>query len=292
MAKKPQFNDASWDTTVWSLWGRLYTGAASDTALRAAISQTFGEAKKAMSALASQVDPTAALIQEWRTELSGYARTITYGEANDVLLRLRYLLQEATRQNERDRELLKANVKLPAPSQASDDEDVAPRRPAKNKDKAEKSEEDRYLEWMVANSGGALGHGAATAKQRPALVKAQPKPPQTAAEMAAQRWVSRQREMANDCDSLSNFNQHAPSDTVVDVLDLDARDGRGIQYQTSDGHAHKRVIVTQNRVHYWTLGLSHRERRDVGHYSVYRREGGSNRFTFVSGERDPNDPGP
>lgn len=41
---KPDFKRQSWQTTAWSLWGRLYTGAASDTQLRAPLGAVRAQA--------------------------------------------------------------------------------------------------------------------------------------------------------------------------------------------------------------------------------------------------------
>ena len=98
--------------------------------------------------------------------------------------------------------------------------------------------------------------------------------------------------MASRCDNGISFGSHQVDQvSVLDCLDLAPGDGGVVQYRPGPEGGHERILQSRNGVQYWTLGLTHRERRDVGNYSVYRRVGASNRFEFVSGRRHPKDPG-
>ncbi len=96
--------------------------------------------------------------------------------------------------------------------------------------------------------------------------------------------------MANQCDSPINFGKHAVDQgSVLGCLNLDPGDGGVEQSRPTSENSHYRIMTTRNNVQYWTLGLSHRELRDQGKYSVYRRVGAKNQFTFVSGKKLPDD---
>ena len=75
---------------------------------------------------------------------------------------------------------------------------------------------------------------------------------------------------------------------------LDLQDGDYVVKQYREGPAtnHLRIMNTHHHEQYWILGLTHRELRDVGNFSVYRRLGAKSQFIFVSGKRHPKDPGP
>jgi hypothetical protein len=116
----------------------------------------------------------------------------------------------------------------------------------------------------------------------------QPKPyvPPTPEE----QWRDRQRQMASECDNGIKFGTHAVNqESVLRQLDLEAGEGSVWQYRAGRANSHLR-IVKSDRNQYWTLGLSHDARRRKGEFSVYRRDGGSNRFILVSGKRRPDDP--
>ena len=287
---QPDFKHKSWDATGWSLWGLLYTGAASDRALQTALSQRFDEAVDLLGQIGPQAEPMQSKVQEWKDEVASYGRTITFGEANDAFARLSALVVEIRAQLERDRALAasgarpaskkkKGRKKLPLSPPAAPEVDV---------DEDGPSAED--LEWATRAAHTMMGHSAATASSRPKAVKPKARPyvPPTPEEI----WRQEQRSMANRCDNGINFGAHdVDQDSVLGCLQLAPGDGRVRQYRPGPEGGHERIMETGNGVQYWTLGLSHRERRDVGNYSVYRRVGASSRFEFVSGRRHPKDPG-
>ena len=164
MAKKPDFKDDSWDATAWSLWGLLYTGAASDTALKTAISQTFGEVKQALSCLGTQVEPLASTVQTWRDDVAAYARSITYGEANAVLLHLKALLADVREQVESDRLLVEAGKKPPPKPQKPTPKADGPS-PKKGASGDKSSDDDLSDEsWAEQYANTMMGHSKATAR--------------------------------------------------------------------------------------------------------------------------------
>ena len=284
MAKKPDFNDASWDATVWSLWGLLYTGAASDTALKSAISQTFGEAKKALSGIGVQVDPLAELVQDWRDEVAGYARTITFGQANEVLLRLRSILADANEQAASDRLLVLANKKPPPKLEKAP---TAQKKTAALGKAPEFDSDDEA--WALLSARTVSGHSKATARAphktvKPKLVYVPPS--------EEQLWKWEQKTMANHCDNGIAYGTHGVDQpSVLQRLDLQDGDSVVKQFREGPANSHLRILNTRDGAQYWTLGLTHKEKRDLGQFSVYRRVGTKSLFVFVSGNRHPKDPG-
>ena len=284
MAKKPDFNDASWDATVWSLWGLLYTGAASDTALKSAISQTFGEAKKALSGIGVQVDPLAELVQDWRDEVAGYARTITFGQANEVLLRLRAILADANEQAASDRLLVLANKKPPPKLEKAP---TAQKKTAALGKAPEFDSDDEA--WALLSAHTVSGHSKATARAPHKTVKPKPVyvPPSE-----EQLWKWEQKTMANHCDNGIAYGTHGVDQpSVLQRLDLQDGDSVVKQFREGPANSHLRILNTRDGEQYWTLGLTHQEKRDLGQFSVYRRVGTKSLFVFVSGNRHPKDPG-
>jgi hypothetical protein len=280
---KPDFKHTSWDATFWSLWGLIYTGAASDTALKTAITTKYDETQTSLGKLGPQVDPMKAKVKEWRAEVDGYGRTITFGEANDVLARLTELHREIGEQVQRDAELVKAGKKPNAKKEKAKVTSgvSAPSDPYTEDDELI-SEDD--LAWMLKNQNTGLGHSPATAKERPKAKKYVPPTPE-------EIWTQEQRDMASRCDNGIKFGAHAVNQaSVLSRLGLAADDGSVNQYRVGSENSHERVMVSGKGIQLWTLGLSHQERRDAGNYSVYRRDGAKSRFTFVGGRRHPKDP--
>ena len=289
---QPDFKHRSWDTTFWSLWGLLYTGAESDRALQTALSLRFDEAVDLLSQIGPQAEPMQSRVQEWKDEVATYGRTITFGEANEVLARLSALVVEIRQQLERDRALAKAGAK-PAPIRKKQRrrkaaQAASPVAEAVDEDEDGPSADD--IEWATRAAHTVMGHSAATAQSRPQVVKPKARPyvPPTPEEI----WRGEQRSMANRCDNGINFGAHdVDQGSVLVCLHLAPGDGGVRQYRPGPEGGHERIMATRNGVQYWTLGLSHRERRDAGRYSVYRRVGASSRFEHVSGLRHPKDPG-
>src|SRR5690606_14687681 len=126
------------------------------------------------------------------------------------------------------------------------------------------------LEWATRAAHTMLGHSAATASTRPKVVKPKARPyvPPTPEES----WRQEQRSMANRCDNGINFGAHeVHQGSVLARLHLAEGDGGVRQYRPGPEGGHERIMESRNGVQYWTLGLSHQERRDAGNYSVYRR---------------------
>lgn len=286
MAKKPDFNDSSWDTTWWSLWGLLYTGAASDQAMKNAISQRFGDTRAELNKLGPQVDPLASTVANWRHELESYARTIRFGEAQDVLDRLNALHDAISQQVLRDAQLIASGKKpakmkkKPVPVASSsttihDDSD----------DADELSDDD--MAWVQRYTNTVMGHSAATAKDPPKQATKPWVPP-----TPEETWRDEQRSMASRCDNGINFGAHdVNQDSVLSRLRLASGDGGVQQYRVGPESSHERIMVSRNGAQYWTLGLTHQERRDAGNFSVYRRDGHKSKFDFINGRRHPKDPG-
>jgi hypothetical protein len=290
LANKPDFKDDSWDATAWSLWGLLYTGAKSDRALKTAISQTFGQLRNTLGRLGPQVDPLASKVQEWRDALDGYARTIKYAEANGILLHLQDLLKQATELAESDRLLVQAHKKPPPKVEEALAQPKPPKKPAPVRKPSVDEEDDEFLAFALKNQNSILGHSKATAKSPPKIVK--PKqvyvPP-----TPEQEWKNEQRTMANHCDNGIAFGAHEVNqDSVLRRLQLAKGDSIIEQFREGPANSHLRIMNSQQGEQFWTLGLTHREKRDKGDFSVYRRVGAKSQFVFVSGRRHPRDPGP
>lgn len=289
---RPDFKHKSWDATGWSLWGLLYTGAASDRALQTAVAQRFDEAVDLLGQLGQQAEPMASRVQEWTDEVASYGRTISFGEADDVLARLSEIVREIRAQLERDRLMAQAAVK-PAPKKKKKRKGpkrvqvVAPAPPAADEDE-EEGPSDEDLAWAMRYAHTSLGHTPSTAASRPKVVRAAPYVPPTPEEL----WKQAQRSMATHCDNGINFGSHPVNQAaVLQRLHLAPGDGGVEQYRPGPENGHERIMKSRNGVYYWTLGLSHEERRRAGNFSVYRRVGASNRFEFVSGKRHPKDTG-
>jgi hypothetical protein len=277
MPEKPDFIHKSWDTTFRSLWGLLYDGT-SDTELKNSISETFAETRKALNGLRRQVEPMATRVNEWRQKLRSYERTITYGEAGDVLKALKEMLAAIKLQAESDR----ASGNKPPPK--------GPPKVSPGKQLVAEEEEDTggFSKEDLEFANTMMGHSKSTAQQRPKSVKPKAKPfvPPTQAEL----WRDRQRQMANECDNGIKFGNHpVTQESVLRRLNLEAGDGSVWQYRSGPENSHRRIMKS-DRNQFWTLGLTHEAKRVAGEFSVYRRDGASSRFTFVSGQRHPDDP--
>lgn len=283
MPKKPDFNDSSWDTTFWSLWGLIYTGAASDTALKTAVTTKFTATSDMLGRLGPQVNPLAKKVKEWKAEVESFGRTITYGEANGVLLRLGDLFDEISQQVTRDELAAKAGTK-PAKKKKK------ATTPTTSVSNASGDEDDISAEdsaWVDQYQNTIMGHSAATAKAPPKIV-ATPYVPPTPAEI----WRDEQRSMGSRCDNGIAYGTHdVDQASVLSRLNLAPGDGSVRQFRLGSENSHERSMVSGSNVQWWTLGLTHKERRDAGNFSVYRRTG-ANTFVLVSGLRHPKDPGP
>lgn len=77
-------------------------------------------------------------------------------------------------------------------------------------------------------------------------------------------------------------------DSVLKELKPNPGKGTVRQYRPGPENSHVRIMCSNTEV-FWTLGLSHDERRAKGKFSVYRRTG-LNKFEHVSGEKHPKDP--
>lgn len=281
---QPDFNDSSWDNTVWSLWGLLYssTSAASDRGLRNGITTRYDEVQKLLGGLGPQTGKLKKLVAGWRREVNGYGRTIVYSEAAQVLARLDALHEAVATQLEADRLLVAAKKKPPPREPSSPSRSVTTPSPVVESDDDEGDEDDRHgLDQFVAfyQKNSVMGHSAQTAKAKPV---ARPYVPPTPAE----NWISAQRTMANECDSGIAFGAHdVKQEAVLTHLQL-AEAVSVSQYRSGPENGHKRIMKA-GKEQFWTLGLTHRDKRDRGEFSVYRRNGGSSKFTHVSGQRRP-----
>ena len=54
-------------------------------------------------------------------------------------------------------------------------------------------------------------------------------------------------------------------------------------------NSHRRIVMS-DRNQFWTQGLTHDTKRRAREFPVDRRDGSGSRFTFVSGQRHPDDP--
>jgi hypothetical protein len=280
----PNFTDPSWDASWVSLYGWIYPSrwTTSDNELRNAISTTFRQARDMVGRLGPQVGEMEQLLEDWKEMLDGYGRTIKYWEADNVLEELKYILEEAQQQVEADRLLIASKVK---PAKV----EVAPSQPVpvvpKPKVAKKKAPSGADMSDDAAFANAMLGFNKATAKTPPSKVKPVFKPytPPT----PEQIWVSRQRQMANECDGGIKFGTHAVNqDSVLRQLALEDRDGSVWQYRSGPENSHLRIMKS-NINQFWTKGLSHDEERRAGRFMVYRRVGGSSRFVHVSGQRHP-----
>jgi hypothetical protein len=286
MVKKPDYKDASWDATCWSLWGLLYTGATSDHALKTAISDKFGQTRAQLKRIGPQVDPLASTVANWKAELGSYARTIKFGEAQGILDRLQILFTEISQQACRDEQLVESGKK-PARRESSAARAAAPAAVDDYEDEDEAAS-DEDLAWAKQWQNTVMGHSAATAKVPPRQA-AKPYVPPTAEEV----WRDEQRAMAARCDNGIDFGAHEVNqDSVLRRLGLDADDGGVRQYRVGPENSHERIMLSRKGRQLWTLGLTHQARRDAGDFSVYRRIDCKSRFEHVSGRRHPKDPGP
>lgn len=280
---QPDFNDSSWDNTIWSLWGVLYSSksAESDRGLRNGITTRYDEVQKLLGSLGPQTGKLKKLVASWRREVDGYGRTIVYSEAAKVLARLDELHEAVTAQCEADRLLVAAKKKPPPREPSPPSRSVTPPSPVVESDDEVEDEDDQGLDQFVAfyRKNSVMGHSAQTAKAKPV---ARPYVPPTPAE----NWVSAQRAMANECDNGIAFGAHdVDQESVLRHLHL-AQAVSVSQYRSGPENSHKRIMKA-GKEQFWTLGLTHREKRDRGEFSVYRRDGNSNKFTHVSGQRRP-----
>ena len=265
------FNDPSWDSSWLSLYGWIYPSSwtKTDKELRNSLGTTFRSARSMVNKLGPQIGDMERLCADWKEMLDGYERTIKYWEAEAVLEELEYILDEAQQQVEADRLLIEANKK-----------------PALGTTKSKTGGSTDLNNDNVFTSA-MLGYSKSTAKNPPSKIKpvCTPYSPPT----PEQVWKSQQRQMATDCDNGIKFGTHPVNQgSVLGPLALGTSDGSVWQYRSGPENSHVRIMRTAAN-QFWTKGLSHDEERRAGRYMVYKRDGGSDRFTHVSGARHPDE---
>ena len=129
-----------------------------------------------------------------------------------------------------------------------------------------------------------------TAKIRPPEKKQKKQPvKKSPAQKAQEAWRDAQYTMASECDNAIHFGEHTvDQQSVLKRLKLV---GNSTVEQARPGpeNSHVRIMFTSDGVCYWTNGLTHKEKRNTGQFTVYRRIG-ANKFEHVSGIRHKKDP--
>ncbi|RVT84314.1 hypothetical protein DXV76_11550 [Rhodobacteraceae bacterium CCMM004] len=286
---RPDFAHPSWNHSLMGATALVDPGwwSGSYQALQTRVTTAFDKAASAYGKLGKHPKPPMKTkVRQWADTLDGYIRPIAYQEAAAVAQALEALAQEIGAQAAKDETAPKpaAVPKTPA----------APAHGASAKGGArasgkEEEEDEGDADVSAAQMAAALGHSVATARSRPPEVKAKPPRKLTAEQQKAEDWRHKQRQMAGQCDSTIRFGAHeVTQDSVLDRLGPGPH-GRVWQGRDTPANTHRRIMWS-DQGDLWTDGLSHRERRDRGEYSVYLRDGAKNRFTHVSGHKLKEDP--
>ena len=273
---RPNFHDRSWQEIDWDTWGAQFSIVDRATSLRElqnGIGTRYIEVQDLLSQLPPHAGRAHALVAGWRAEVSGYGRTIVFAESTRILRRLDELHGQVTAQLHAARQAAKAARRarqraLLATSQASGN--------ARTGDAAHRATDapDAAFEGMR--------HSAATARQRSDDVH----PGQ---QTAAMRWAAVQAQMARECD-------HCVPDSARPVHARQFRaavDSTGEaaveQLQPARDNGMVRIVVVGGRQQFWTTGLPNLENLGIARFSIYRRDGNTRRFEYVTGIRRPED---
>lgn len=264
---RPNFHDRSWQDIDWETWGPQFSitdRASSIRELQNGIGTRYMEVQDLLSQLPPHAGKAKAMVALWRHEVSGYGRTIVFAESSRVLRRLDDLHGQVTAQLQSARQAAKAARKLRQrapiggkPGQAGATADTA----------------DAGFEGMR--------HSAATARQR----SDDPRPGQ---DTAAWRWRAVQMQMARECDaSLPDTARPVSARQFRDAVDT-PENAPVEQFQHVRDASPVRILVS-GKTQFWTTGLPNLEQLGIARFSIYRRDGHSRRFEYVSGIKRPED---
>ena len=271
---KPNFHDRSWQEIDWETWGSQFSivdRASSIGELQNGIATRYMEVQDLLSQLPPHAGRAHALVAGWRAEVNGYGRTVVFSESTRVLRRLDELHAQVTAQLHAARQAAKAARK--ARQRALVAGGSAPARAGGAATHRSSDADTDDFEGMR--------HSAATARQRSDDVN----PGQ---QTAAMRWAAVQAQMARECDGCVpdsarpvNARQfraavEAPGDAVVE------------QFQPARDNGMVRIVVAGRR-QFWTTGLPNLENLGIARFSIYRREGNTRHFEYVTGIRRPED---
>jgi hypothetical protein len=291
----PTFKHSSWDD--YGFWQSVYFYAWDSkyrNTLQNAILEAFRAARADLGRLSNvqQANPVASLILQWNRTLATYSRGISCDEAERVKGELQILAASIHEQWISDEQAIKTGTKLrrqvskPNRQPATPASGVA-RTPDTGKagsDTEDAEDQDAVLQRM-ANSGFALaGHSARTARARPAAVTARPAPPPT----PEQVWGWAQKEMEDDCEDTIAFGEHDVAASVLYKLNLHGVTGEQRRPRKCENTNNETRIITVGHRVFWTVGLSHKKRRDENTFYAYERIGKRD-FRYVAGKYLPRD---
>lgn len=273
----PNFNHRSWETTFWSLWGRIFVDIESDAKLQDDIRREWRRAKQAFDKLGPQTGALEDKLGEWRWVIEGLSRSIFYAEAEFALEELQEIALEIEQQVESDRLLIEAKKKPPKVKVGKQEKSVD------SVGSSTSIDDEEFASFYASNSR--FGHSAVTAKKPPRKVKPKKYVPPTPQEI----WRDTQRQMATSCSNPIRYGAHPVGQGSV-LSRLALAPGEGSVTQVRPDPATDRVrVMTSDQNTYWTSGLSHQQTRDAGTFIVYRQTG-TNTFVHVSGRKHPKDP--
>ncbi len=273
---KPNFHDRSWQDIDWETWGPQFSivdRASSIGELQNGIATRYMEVQDLLSQLPPHAGRAQSLVAGWRHEVNGYGRTVVFSESSVILRRLDDLHGQVTAQLHAARQAAKAARKARHRALLASGAAPAPARAGGQSPHRSSDHDTDDFEGMR--------HSAATSRQRSDDVN----PGQ---QTAAMRWAAVQAAMARECDGcIPDTGKPVTARQFRTAVDASG-DAVVEQFQSSRDHAMVRIVVA-GRTQFWTTGLPNLENLGIARFSIYRRDGHSRRFDYVSGIRRPED---
>jgi hypothetical protein len=271
---KPNFHDRSWQDIDWEIWGSQFSivdRASSIGELQNGIATRYMEVQDLLSQLPPHAGRAQSLVAQWRQEVNGYGRTVVFSESTRLLRRLDDLHSQVTAQLHAARQSAKAARKARQRALLASG---AARVGAGGQASHRSSDLDTdHFEGMR--------HSAATSRQRSDDVD-------PGKQTAATRWAAVQAAMARECDGcIPDTAKPVTARQFKTAVDA-AGEAVVEQFQPARDNGMVRIVVAGRR-QFWTTGLPNLENLGIARFSIYRRDGNTRRFDYVTGIRRPED---
>jgi hypothetical protein len=273
---RPNFHDRSWQDLDWETWGPQFSivdRASSVGELQNGIATRYMEVQELLSQLPPHAGRARTLVAAWRQEVNSYGRTVVFPESARLLRRLDDLHSQVTAQLHAARQATKAARKArqrallagtPVPARTDTGTHASHRSSDQDSDDFE-----------------GLRHSAATSRQRSDDIN-------PALQTAAMRWAAVQAAMARECDGcLPDTARPVTARQFKAAVDASG-EASVEQFQPARDNGMVRIVIA-GKTQFWTTGLPNLEHLGIARFAIYRRDGNTRRFDYVTGIRRPED---
>jgi hypothetical protein len=273
---RPNFHDRSWQDLDWETWGPQFSivdRASSVGELQNGIATRYMEVQELLSQLPPHAGRARTLVAAWRQEINSYGRTVVFPESARVLRRLDDLHSQVTAQLHAARQAAKAARKArqrallagtPAPARMDTGAHASHRSSDQDSDDFE-----------------GLRHSAATSRQRSDDIN-------PGLQTAAMRWAAVQAAMARECDGCRPDTARPVTARQFKAAVDASGEASVAQFQPARDNGMVRILIA-GKTQFWTTGLPNLEHLGIARFAIYRRDGNTRRFDYVTGIRRPED---